>query len=676
MPIREQSGRIAVLTTPLGQDVLVLTKLEATEGLSTLFEIRVTAESDQESVDLKPLIGAACSVSVDSYGNKRHFHGLAVEAQWSGGAKEAKQYVLILRPTLWLLTQTSDCRIFKGLNVPDIIKEVFQQRGLTDYTFSLSESYEVLEYCVQYNETDYALVCRLMEQYGLYYFFKHTEAGHTLHVVDSSSGHLSVDEGANIPYSPGAEGYQIGDEHLREFTSERCLRTGKVTIVDYDFMQPNAEMTGAKSETTGYQHGDLEAFHFPGKYPRKGTTDTKSSQFGTTFAQVRLAAVQALDQRRYAEGDAASLFPGGHFKFAQAEGGGSAHPEAGDYLVVAARHEFAWQAYSSGGAGSGPDLCRSSLELQQNDRVFRAPLTTPRPVIHGPQTAVVTSDSGKEIDVDKYGRVLLNFHWDRDKTVSRRVRVAQIWSGGGWGGQFIPRPPQEVVVEFLDGDPDRPLIVGTVYNGTLDWPYQLPANDTMSGVKSSTSKGGGGYNELMFDDKKGSEQIRMHAQRDHNVTVLNGESWTIGESFEKSQKGDPSRTTTIKKGDDKLTLEQGNLQVTVDQGDHTTTVSTGKHETTVSSGNQTDTVSLGDQTVDISAGNQTVTVGKSISVSANLKIEFTVGASKLTIDQSGVTIKAPMVQIEASALLKAQGAIVQVNADGVLMLKGAVTMIN
>jgi type VI secretion system secreted protein VgrG len=263
--------------------------------------------------------------------------------------------------------------------------------------------------------------------------------------------------------------------------------------------------------------------------------------------------------------------------------------------------------------------------------------------------------------------------------------VAQVWAGAGWGGQVIPRIGQEVVVEFLDGDPDRPLVVGAVYNDRTPLPYPLPGNETVAGLKSNSSKGGGGYNELMFDDKKSSELVRMQAQRDLQATILNSETRTIGQSFEKAAKGDPSRTTVLKKGDDALTVEQGNLKVTVSQGDHLTTVSTGKqetvvsagdHVTTVSKGNQTNTVSLGNQTVEIEAGNQKITVGQSISMQADLKIELKVGGTTLTLDASGVTVKAPMVQIQADAMLKAEAPMAQVNADGVLMLKGGITMIN
>ncbi len=642
MPTRKQKGRIASLTTPLGEDVLVATGFAGEEGLSRLFEFRVTAESDQDAVDLKSVMGHNCAVTIHAYGKERCFNGLLVEAQWRGAGKNDESYSLVLRPWLWLLTQTANCRIFVDSTVPDIIKSVFQGHGLTDYKFSLQADYTKLEYCVQYGESDFAFVSRLMEQNGIYYYFTHSADAHTLVLVDASSGHKKVEGDGKVGYHPGREGSLIGKEHFHEFTSERRLRTGKITINDYDFLQSSADLKAEDSGGEGYLHGDLEMFNYPGKYPRSGPLVTKKQDDGTTLAKIRLGASQALDRRRYAQGDAASLFPGGVFTLER-------HLEDGDYVVIAAQHRLAAEAYRSGGGSEGPEIYDGSYELQPNDRVFRAPLVTPRPLVHGPQTAKVVGKDGEEIDVDQYGRVLVQFFWDREQRPSRRVRVAQVWSGAKWGGQVIPRIGQEVVVEFLEGDPDRPLVVGTVYNDKMQLPYELPANQTMSGLKSNSSKGGSGYNEFVFEDKKGSETIRMHAQKDHEVVILDSESRTIGASFEKQAKGDPSRSTTLKKGDDKLTVEQG---------DHVTTVS------------------VGDQTVDVTAGNQTVKVGQCISITAGLKIELTVGPSKITLDPSGVTIKAPMIQLQADGVLKAQAPVVQVNADGVLMLKGAVTMIN
>ncbi|HEX4767931.1 MAG TPA: type VI secretion system tip protein TssI/VgrG [Lichenihabitans sp.] len=678
MAARTQRNRIARLTTPLGPDVLVLTRFEASEGLSELFEIRVTAVGGTASVDMKSVVGTACGVTIDNYGGKRHFHGIAAEVRWQGDEDEEKQYSLVLRPMLWLLTQSSDCKIFKNHTVPDILKAVFAKHELSDYSLSLSNSYNPIEYCVQYNETDFDFVARLLEQNGIYYYFKFGEDAHTLVLTDSKAGHAADD--TKIGYSAGTEGSPLEAQHFHRFSGERRLRTGKVVLGEYDFLQSAAALNGEDSKDSGYPFGGLEVFHYPGKYPRSGTLDLKKRADGTMLAQVSLGAQQALDQRRYAEGDAVGLFPGHKFTFED-------HPEAGDYVVVRARHRLSQEAYTSGEGGAAGEFYAGDYELQPDDRDFRAPLTTPRPLVRGPQTATVVGKDGEEIDVDKYGRVLLQFQWDRASPPeqSRRVRVAQVWAGAGWGGQVIPRIGQEVVVEFLDGDPDRPLVVGAVYNDRTPLPYPLPGNETVAGLKSNSSKGGGGYNELMFDDKKSSELVRMQAQRDLQATILNSETRTIGQSFEKAAKGDPSRTTVLKKGDDALTVEQGNLKVTVSQGDHLTTVSTGKqetvvsagdHVTTVSKGNQTNTVSLGNQTVEIEAGNQKITVGQSISMQADLKIELKVGGTTLTLDASGVTVKAPMVQIQADAMLKAEAPMAQVNADGVLMLKGGITMIN
>ena len=679
MAARKQRNRIARLTTPLGADALVLTGFEATEGLSELFEIHVAAEGGTASVDMKSVVGTACGVTIDNYGDERRFHGIAAEVRWQGDEDEEKQYSLVLRPMLWLLTQSSDCKIFKNHTVPDILKAVFAKHELSDYSLSLSNSYNPVEYCVQYNETDFQFVSRLMEQNGIYYYFKFGEDAHTLVLTDSKAGH--ADDGTKIGYSAGTEGAPLGAQHLHRFSGERKVRTGKVVLGEYDFLQSAASLNGEDSKDSGYPFtSGLERFHYPGKYPRSGTLDLKQRADGTRFAQVRLAAQQALDQRRYAEGDAVGLSPGHKFAFKD-------HPEAGDYVVVRARHRLVKEAYTSGEGDDADEIYAGEYELQPDDRDFRAPVTTPRPVVRGPQTALVVGKDGEEIDVDKYGRILLQFRWDRASPPeqSRRVRVAQVWAGAGWGGQIIPRIGQEVVVEFLDGDPDRPLVVGAVYNDRTPLPYPLPGNETVAGLKSNSSKGGGGYNELMFDDKKSNELVRMQAQRDLQATILNSETRTIGQSFEKAAKGDPSRTTLVKKGDDALTVEQGNLKVTVSQGDHLTTISTGKqetvvstgdHVTTVSQGNQSNTVSLGNQTVEIEAGSQKITVGQSISMEADLKIELKVGGTTLTLDPTGVTVKGPMVQLQADAMLKAQAPMAQVDADGMLMLKGGITMIN
>ena len=418
------------------------------------------------------------------------------------------------------------------------------------------------------------------------------------------------------------------------------MRSGKVTLIDYDFMQPDAQLKAEKSKDPGFEHGKLELYSYPGKYPRKAVDAQKKRDDGTTFATVRIGAAQSEDQRRFADGDAIGLFAGGVFTLED-------HPDKGDFVVIGARYHIPQSGYGSGNSGSPPIRC--AFELMSKSETFKAPLMTVRPIIAGPQTAKVISKNDEEIDVDEYGRILVRFFWDRDEKEARRVRVAQMLAGAQWGSQFIPRVGQEVVVEFLEGDPDKPLVVGTVYNAKMKLPYKLPANKTMSGIKSNSSKGGGGYNEFVFDDKKSSELVRFRAQCDYEATILNSETRSIGKSFEKAANGEPSRSTTLEKGDDVLAIKEGNAKLTIDKGD---------------------------QKVDIKAGNQTIDVAKTIAITAKMKIELTVGSSTITMDPSGITIKAPLITLEGNATIKASAPMVQVTADGVLTLKGGLTMIN
>ena len=640
MANRKQQDRLGVLSTPLGKDVLLATKFEGHEALNTLFEYTVSAESDEKKIDFKKALGRACALKVTSYGAERYFNGTLIEARWSG-VETDMEYTLTLRPWVWLLTQTSNCKIFVNKSVPDIVKDVFKGHGFQDYKFSLNENYPVLEYCVQYSESDFDFISRLMETAGIYYFFSHTADRHTMELIDATSSHPKVGGEGKVLYRPGNDAHLVGKEHFHAFAGERRLTSGKVTLVDYDFMQPGADLKADKSNDPGYTHSDMELFHYPGKYPRPAVASQKKRSDGTSFAAVRLKSVQT-DQRRYAEGDAMSLFAGGAFTFKE-------HPDEGDYIVARAHYTMTNGGYGSGASRGGGEAIQCDFDLMSKSQQFKAPITTPRPVVGGPQTAKVVCKNGEEIDVDEYGRVLVRFFWDRVAQEARRVRVAQMLAGAQWGCQFIPRVDQEVVVEFLEGDPDKPLIVGTVYNAKMKLPYELPANKTMLGIKSNSSKGGGGYNEFVFDDKKSNELVRMQAQRDYQVTILNTETRTIGKSFEKSAKGDPSRSATLVKGDDVLKIDQGNSKTTV---------------------------SLGDQTVDVTAGDQTITVGKNIAITANLKIELTVGPSKITIDPTGIKIKAPLITLEGAAMVKASAPMVQINADGVLTLKGGMTLIN
>jgi type VI secretion system secreted protein VgrG len=556
-----QAKRIASFKTPLGEDFFVITRFDATEGLSELFEYRIEALSKAENADLSSMLGEKCEIKYKLRGGKtRYFNGVLVEAQWLGHTGSYYAYRFVLKPWLWLLSQRSDCKIFQKKTAPEIIKEIFNKEGKKDFDDRLSEQYQRMEYCVQYRETDLSFVLRLMEQHGIYYYFKHSADAHKLVLSDSKSSHdlqqspLEPPIGSgrpppadgSYPFLPRGSQDRRFVEHMMEWFSERRLRTGKVELNDYDFKQSTASLRRMKEDGIAAAK-KYELYDYPGKY-----TDRNDGQ---RFAEIRVQAQQALDERRYATGEAFSLYPGALFRLS----GHYASSENTEHLVVRATHRFEAEAYRSGGEGG--DLYEGSYEFLKSERRFRAPVVTPKPLIHGPQTAKVVAKNrqqGEEIDVDEYGRIFVQFHWDRDDdTTSRPVRVAQVWAGKGWGGQVIPRIGQEVVVEFLEGDPDEPIVVGTVYNDQHKLPYELPANKTQSGIKSNSSKGGGGYNELKFEDKKGEEVVTFHAEKDLNSVVLNAETREIGEKFSSGA----SRKTTLKNGDDVLDVDSGSLLV-------------------------------------------------------------------------------------------------------------------
>lgn len=631
-----QDTRIAELTTSLGKDQLVLLRFDASEGLSELFDIHVDCASEKPIADLAPLLGEESSIRVHTIGGKtRYFSGIVVEAREIVAQGHMHAYQLVLRPWTWLLSQAADSRIFQNKSVVDIIEDVFQKAGFADYEVKLSETYKPLEYCVQYRETHLDFVLRLMEQFGIYYYFRHESGKHTMVLADSVSAHKAIPDLPEIDLIAMGARTRDEKEYLRGWTAERAFQTGKVAIKGYDFANPDADMKYERSKGGGYARDDLEVFVYPHKYK-----DGEKDDLGQKFARATLESRQARDQRRYAEGNAPSLFPGGLVKLRRHDVGS----ENRDYLLVAARHSVVAQQYRSGAGEAGEGYSGNYL-LQPKDRPFRAPQVTPRPVVHGPQTALVVGPAGEEIHTDKYGRVKLQFHWDRegrkDDKSSRWVRVAHAWSGKEWGSLYIPRVGMEAVVEFIEGDPDRPLVVGTVYNKNNMPPQGLPANKTQRGLKTRSSKGGSGetYNELWFEDKKDSEFVRFQAEKDFLATIEDTEKRTI-KGKKRSGPGDPARKAKIEKGDDVLDIDNGDRKVTISR----------HHKMDVTQ-------------------NQTITVGQEILIEAGMKLVLKVGDSTITMTPASIEIKtsilttdAPLTNIKASAVLDAKGGIILLNS--------------
>ena len=606
----KQDDRVGHLTTPLGKDVLVLGRIRADEGLSELFTYRIDAYSEKPDLDFQPAIGQQCTTTIKTYGKERDFSGILTKAEWVGRQHDYFKYRLVLRPWLWLLSRASDCRIFQDKKAPDIIEKVFTDHGFNDFEFSLQADYPKLEYCVQFRETDLDFVSRLMEQHGIYYFFKHKDGKHTLVLVDSKTMHQPVPGQADTPFLPLDRNVRGDEERIKEWTSERRFRTTKIELKDYNYQDPGLKLI---SDAQGQQQYNpaLAFYDFPGKYIKQSD--------GDFYAKIQIEADQARDRRRFGEGDALSLFPGATTTLKN-------HPQDAQnvkYLITRCHHTFTSQYYRSGSNDDDAHESTGSFEFYPNDLPFRAAIVTPKPKVLGIQTAKVVTkdkDSGEEIDVEDIGEIYVRFYWDRKESRSCRLRVAQVWSGQNWGGQMIPRVGQEVVVEFLEGDPDRPLVVGTVYNKKYMPPYDLPSKKTVAGLKSNSSKGGKGYNEWSFEDSKGHEEINYHAEKDLNLVIRNIETRTIGEALD----GSVSRNTTLKKGDDKLAVETGN------------------------------------QIVDIKL-DQTINVGQIIKITAKMKIELTVAGSRITIDPSGVKIDAPTITLNSQGPMTINGLPVKIN---------------
>ncbi|MDQ6434719.1 type VI secretion system tip protein TssI/VgrG [Mesorhizobium sp. LHD-90] len=508
-----QDQRVGRLDTPLGADRLALISFEGSEGLSRLFEYKIVAVNSEKNIlGFDDAIGKHCTLTLNTAdGDKRVFDGILAETRWTETRVEGNIYELILRPWLWVLSKRVNSLIFHEMTAPQIIEKVFGEHGgLADFQPSLSRGYAKREYCAQYRESDMDFVCRLMEEEGISYHFRHSDGAHKLILGDSASSYLPVPR-ASRPFISIDAQHRGNVEHLSVWRPERKFTTGKVALNDYDFKKPSANMKAEKTGDAKYENGKLESYVYPGRYVEQSD--------GNDYAQVQLDRSRAEDSHFHAEGDCPSLYPGALVNLVD-------HP-AGDqneqYLVLDATHNFEGESYRSG-TGSAQGYL-GSYELMRSDKPFAPPAVTQKPFIRGPQTAKVVGDG--EIDCDEYGRILLRFHWDRKADKSRRVRVAQVFAGQNFGAVFTPRVGHEVLVEFLEGDPDQPIVVGSVYNADNMPPFDLPGKKNISGWKSNSTTGGGGYNEFVMDDTKGSELVRFHGQKDLDSTIENDEKRLI-----------------------------------------------------------------------------------------------------------------------------------------------------
>ena len=645
MPNFKQAGRLLEFSSPLGQDVLLLQEMKGEEGISQIFRFQLHLLSENASIKYEDIIGQKVCISIRiGKDKKRYINGHV--SRFVQGRKDDRfsHYEAEVVPALWFLTRTGDCRIFQKKTIPDIVKEVLNKHSV-QLKMQASGSFSPREYCVQYRESDFAFVSRLMEQYGLFYFFEHESDKHTMVIADAPSAHKACPEISKARYESAGEAAKQWEDTVTDWRARQEMKTGKYSLTDYDFEAPSTNLQVNVPSTVKGAKQALETYDYPGEYVKKDQ--------GDKIAKVRMEEHEASHMVVEGDGYCRSFVSGytfdlsGHYR-KDADTG---------YLLTYIEHEGSvGESYYTGAEpNSGDETYKNRFICIPKKIPFRPARVTALPSITGPQPALVVGPSGNEIWVDKYGRIKVQFYWDRegkkDENSSCWIRVSQPWAGTNYGGMWIPRIGQEVLVEFFEGDPDQPIITGRVYNAQQMPPYQLPDHQTRSTLKSRSSKGGGSsnFNEMRFEDKKGSEQLFIHAEKDMDIRVKNDSREWIGKDRSLIVKNDQkelvenNRSEEVKKdhkekigmnmshevGMDRKEKVGMNMHVKVGMNHHEKTGMAWAHEAGT--------------TVHIKAGLQVI-------IEAGAQISLKVGGSFVDINPAMVAIKGPMVHINSAGM--------------------------
>ncbi len=681
-----QSGRPLSVATPAGSDVLLLERISGQDGVSTLFQYELEMVSKNDSLQASDLIRQKATVTMQLQSGQRYINGYISRFVQLGRAEGLTTYHATLVPWLWNLTLWADCRIFQNKTTPQIVQQVFSDNGFQDFTLSLIKTYQPREYCVQYRETSFDFVSRLLEEEGIYYYFQHTNGTHKM---------ILVDDPAKIDYCPNQKSATIypkasmplSTDVVGDVQFEYRANTDKITLNDYNFTTPSNSLL----VTVSGKYPE-EVYDYPGVYP--------TSSQGDTVSRVRLEEQEAPLLVGIGESVCRAFTSGykfdlkGHYRSDLNQ----------TYFLLRLSFDMRTNSYRSQSEQVRFDYS-NRFEMIPISTPYRPPRLTPKGRVLGTQPALVVGPAGEEIYTDKYGRIKVQFYWDRigtkDQNSSCWIRVSQEWAGKNWGSIHIPRIGQEVVVDFLEGDPDRPLITGRVYNAEQMPPYALPDNMTQSGIQTRSSKGGGAanYNEIRFEDLKGSELLLIHAEKDKQVevehdrteTVGNDETITIGHNRTEEVKNDESITidhdrTELVKNNESITINNNRTEVV--QNDENITINGGRTELVQKSENitinqsrtemvaQSETITIGEsRTVEIGESetvtigesqtmtigesqtatigeSQTVTVGESVTIMAGEEITLMAGENIISLGPSGISITSgAMITITASMIM-------------------------
>jgi len=650
------------------------------EAVSNLFEVQLELACEDNSLSLPKLVGSDALLTIDGEAAPRYFQGMISRFEQVDELPRHALYHATLVPLVWRMKLRHDCRIFQALRTPEIIKNVLSCAGVssTYFEFRLSGTYEPRDYCVQYRESDWAFLSRLMEEDGIFYFFEHHEDRHVLVIGDSMGSYRNISGVPSLPFRPASR-LVTHEEHVERFRFAEELQPAGVRLRDFNFKKPSLPME-VRQCTGG--NSDLQVYDYPGEYqdPTRGSPGR-----GLTMAGIRLEEWQARRSVGQGTSDCERFSPGRLFTLAE-------HPCSDfneRYLLTSVRHEGRQPQALHEAARVGELRYDNAFTCIRMEVPFRPPRVTPRPLMRGVQTATVTGPASEEIHTDEFGRVKVQFHWDREGQYNEQsscwVRISQLWAGEGWGAMYIPRIGQEVLVDFIEGDPDRPIITGRVYNGLNPTPYALPEHKSRSTIKSNTTPGGEGYNELRFEDRKGAEQIFLHAQRDMDVhvkhdsreNILRDRHQTIGS--ESSPEGKVGDQTELVYRDRNLTVHRhdtahigGDMKLRVGgidgPGNQDIIIEADKKEH-IGGASHLHVVGDRNELVD---GSWSITVGGDVQAKVkgayalDVAPEIHLKSAKIVLEaSSGLTIKGPggFVTIDAAGIA-ISGTMVKINSGG------------
>jgi type VI secretion system secreted protein VgrG len=678
-------GRDILVTSALPAGTLLLESFNGQETLGKPYCYDLTLLSDNSNIAMDEVLGQPLAIRIEIQpGRYRYFHGIVTYFAKIGLTMSRTRYRAIVNPKLSLFSYTRDCRIMneEGQTALTIVSDCLAQRGFTDLDLgSVSKDHlRTREYCLQYRETDLHFIQRLLEEEGIYYFFKHEENKHTMVLANALAAHAKVPGYESIRYLPKQHKQAREEEHFWALSVSGALYPGDYTVVqgyDYTKTRPTQVLFGKETSTASQPGTDFEDYDYPGglsiaaEAEEEALIREETDHIGNTHIEV--------------QGNTMGLGVGNLVKLIKSPLDASLYNPfwsqddlEKDYIITSAIYAFSINQFETGDAGKSDKPFTATYTLIDSQTQIRPERAAIKPRIEGPQTAVVVGPSGEEIYTDQYGRVKVQFDWDRlgqnDEESSCWIRVAQIWAGKQWGAMHIPRIGHEVIVEFLDGDPDRPIITGRVYNNDNMPPYSLPDNKTQSGIKSRSSKDGSAsnFNEICFEDKKGEEKVNLQAEKDLDILVKNDETRTVDHNRTKTVKHDETTHITHNRTED-----VGNDEKITILGNRTEIVS--KDESITISGNRSENVTK-DENITIS-GNRTETVSKNETISINgarlvgisKSDTLTVSSGRkqsITGDDQVTVTKKLVLDAGEEVVIKTGQASITMKKDGTIVLSG------